>query len=179
MNKTAEQHLNDLTESSPLNFSGLLYYLASKDIKLESYIFPYNYHFAVAMATEQAIFLNDERVSEFSDDSLFHILLHEVGHYLRTRKIGVGEMDEEVSRIETGASFLNHVINEEKIAERFASIMFYRLNKLKDNSQARINFSSYRFTNMMEDYTNRMFKELKASGLKYSEFFNNSLNIKK
>ena len=176
---TSEKYLNILTETSHLNFNGLLEYLTVNNIKLESYSFPDAYKFGVAMATEQAIYLNDERVSEFGDSSIFHILLHEVGHYLRIRKIGVGQLDDEIGSIETGVVFMNYFINEEKIAERFASLMYYRLNKQIDNSFCRINVNSYQFTDAMKAYTDKMFKELKASGLKYSEFFNNSLNIKK
>ena len=126
--KSAEEHINAISKRSDLNFNGLLEFMESNDIKLDSYAFPSKYSFGIAMATELGISLNDTRIVEFGDISLFHILLHEAGHFLRIKRIGVGQMDDEIGKIDTAEEYMNYLVTEEKVAERFATIMYYKLN---------------------------------------------------
>jgi len=79
----------------------------------------------LAMTTFDGIFIDVDRI--VNDKMLYFIILHETAHYKRMCKIGKTNVLSNLS-LENFEDFSNHVIYEELLADRYGSIMFYKLN---------------------------------------------------
>lgn len=64
----------------------------------------------------------------FGDKFIFYIILHETAHFKRIQKLGRNEMLGRLSNSNYNR-FLDHVFEEEVIADRYATRLFYRFNK--------------------------------------------------
>lgn len=82
----------------------------------------------MGMATYQKAFFDLYRLDKTDDQMVFFVILHEYCHVLKIERIGKEGMISQLSN-ENFDEFLNHIINEEIIADRFASIMYYSYNR--------------------------------------------------
>jgi predicted metalloprotease len=82
----------------------------------------------MGMATYRKVYFDMSRLGEVDDQLVFFVILHEYCHVLKIEKIGKEEMINQLSN-ENFDEFLNHIITEEILADRFASIMYYHYNK--------------------------------------------------
>jgi hypothetical protein len=84
---------------------------------------------AAGIATYDCIYIDSTSFDfRFPDFMLYFIILHEMAHYKRLRKYGKQHFIKELSNDNYDELF-EHVINEEILADRYASRVFYKLNK--------------------------------------------------
>lgn len=82
----------------------------------------------VGLATYQKAYFDMNKL-RFGDDQLvFFVILHEYCHVLKIEKVGKEGMIKSLSTNELEL-FIEHIIYEEILADRFACLMFYLLNK--------------------------------------------------
>jgi hypothetical protein len=82
----------------------------------------------MGMATYRKAYFDLGRLVQADDQMVFFVILHEYCHVLKIERIGKDGMINQLAT-ENFDEFLNHIINEEIIADRFASIMYYSYNK--------------------------------------------------
>lgn len=84
---------------------------------------------AAGFAALNTIYLDFDLIdSHQQDDVLFHIILHEIGHYKRIQKMGKEKLFELLS-LSDFEDFCAAVIKEEIFADRYGCAMFYHFNK--------------------------------------------------
>ena len=82
----------------------------------------------MGMATYRKAYFDLGRLDETDDQLLFFVILHEYCHVLKIERLGKDNMINQLST-NNFDEFLNHIINEEIVADRFASMMYYCYNK--------------------------------------------------
>lgn len=82
----------------------------------------------MGMATYRKAYFDLGRLDETDDQLVFFVILHEYCHVLKIERLGKDGMINQLST-DNFDDFLNHIINEEIVADRFASIMYYSYNK--------------------------------------------------
>lgn len=82
----------------------------------------------MGMATHKKAFFDLDRLEKTDDQMVFFVILHEYCHVLKIERLGKEGMINQLAS-ENFDEFLNHIINEEIVADRFASIMYYTYNK--------------------------------------------------
>ena len=94
-----------------------------------------NYYMAdlngpLGMATFDGVYININSFEKRSLDEkiLFFVILHETGHMKRMQKMGKEYVLSNLSNPEFD-KFFNHVIEEELIADKYASLVYFILNK--------------------------------------------------
>jgi hypothetical protein len=80
----------------------------------------------LAMATFYGVYIDFSRV--MNPKLMFFIILHETAHIKRMRKLGKEEILRNLS-LEDFDAFFEHVVQEEQIADRYASYIYQKLNK--------------------------------------------------
>lgn len=83
---------------------------------------------ALGLTTLDGIYLDMNMMLHFGDRLMFFIILHEIAHYKRIMKYGGNWLIEKLS-IADYETFLNGIYEEEIIADRYACLAFYRLNR--------------------------------------------------
>ena len=82
----------------------------------------------MGMATYKKAYFDLGRLEDTDDQLAFFVILHEYCHVLKIDRIGKQGMIDQLSN-EKFDIFMNHIISEEIIADRFASLMYYYYNK--------------------------------------------------
>lgn len=109
---------------SDLNFKGLINHLNDSDI-----VFKNNrLRNACGMTTFECIYIDIEALKwGFSDELVFFIFLHEMGHYKRIIKYGKNFFIGHLSN-NNKTSLFEYLMLEEDIADRYASHLYNKLN---------------------------------------------------
>lgn len=89
----------------------------------------------MGIATFDAIYLDMEKFEQYTSESRYFVILHEMAHGLRIKKLGKAWLIGRLSLPEFD-EFANAVIHEEIIADRYACRMIYRLIKYNYPRQA-------------------------------------------
>jgi hypothetical protein len=82
---------------------------------------------AVGMTTLDAIHLDLNKLMHQTDSMIYFIILHEIGHHKKMMKVGRGETIRKLSS-DNFEEFTLNMINEEILADRYASRLFYKFN---------------------------------------------------
>ena len=115
--------LNDV--DSTLNFKSLIEFMESTKINFIDNTIRGNY----GIATYDAIYLNINLIDNRLDDkTMFFVILHEIAHYKRMQLIGKNGVIESFSNKDFDM-FSEHIIFEEILADRYGSLVYYKLNK--------------------------------------------------
>ncbi len=124
ISENLKQHLLERDAKSVLEFGQLVKLLDDSEYEFIGCTL----NGPTGMATYRKAYF-DLELLELNDDQLvFFVILHEYCHVLKIDKIGKAEMINQLSS-EDFDEFLNHIIDEEILADRFASIMYYYYNK--------------------------------------------------
>lgn len=149
--------------SEKYNFIGLYHFIIDNDIAIEFVEFRIQ---ALGMAAYDKVYIHKNAAFNIDDDLFFHVISHEIGHYLSFRKYGHQFHLDRLSSNDWDV-FFNHVIHEEIFADKFASLLYFRLNGhiydgLKQNLHKKERQSDYAilarenlfgvYTNDIEDY---------------------------
>jgi hypothetical protein len=171
-------YLKNLSEHSILNFVGLIQLIESEQIPIIAHDFPTEYSGALGATNEVGIYLNFHRLTNFGQVDIFHVILHEIGHYLRVRKEGADNINKTIASYTTVTEMNDHLIYEERFAEKYATLTYYKLNSKLDSSQIRLNFKNVNFFNGGLSYAKFLLTELQNTGLTFFDYSRHALNIK-
>ena len=83
------EFLKEISEDKRLNFDGLIQLIESEKIPMTFHVFPDPYTRALGATSDDGVLLN-YRAKYLPKTDLYHLILHEIGHYLRVRKKGGG-----------------------------------------------------------------------------------------
>lgn len=122
---TFENFLNEKTKSTGLNFNSILDITNELNVNFKDK----NLYKCLGLATFYGLYYDRAKFSEHNiDDKLImFILLHEIAHYKRYTKLGKEFYIEELS-IKDYDEFCESILYEEVFADRWARLMFYKLN---------------------------------------------------
>jgi len=124
----------------------------------------------LGVATYSGIFLDMEKFRNYTDDSKFFVILHEIAHGKRIKKFGKKWVIGRLS-LEDFDEFVAGIIHEEILADRYAS---YVLFKLTGYSFPRQMTQQLHFPEKQEDYKRLirpLFGMVKYSEEKYDQLF--------
>jgi len=124
ISKNLKEHLLNRTKLNGLDFISLVQFLENSEFefigtKLAG---------ALGMATYRKAFFNLERLEVEDDQLVYFVMLHEYCHVLKVNKLGKEEMIKQLST-DNFNEFMNHMIGEEILADRFGSLMYFKMNK--------------------------------------------------
>lgn len=125
--------------NSDLNFKGLINHLNDSGITFKNN----RLRNASGMTTFECIYIDIEALKwGFSDELVFFIFLHEMGHYKRILKYGKIHTLNNLS-INDETSLYEYLMTEEDVADRYALHIYYKLNNKKTPSYIIEMLSSY------------------------------------
>ena len=84
----------------------------------------------VGLSTLYGIYFDLKRLDEQPDNLKCFIILHELAHVKRIKKLGKNKVISDLSETNFDL-FCDKVINEEIIADRYASLLYFKLTKKK------------------------------------------------
>jgi len=114
-----------LKRKGDVDFSLLLKFMKESGIRFENRRLRDVY----GIATYHTIYLDVEKlVNDFNTNMIWHIILHEIAHFKRIKKIGKDNVIKMLSS-EDFDEFCNHIIGEEIIADRYSCFVYYIFNK--------------------------------------------------
>lgn len=150
--------------SDRYNFNGLYQFIVDNNIPIEFVRFNVS---ALGMASFNKVYIKKDLLYCDVDLNLyFMVIAHEIGHYLSYKKYGLEYHLDRLSSTDWNY-FYEHIIHEEIFAEKFACILYYKLNKhvyygyrqdlhLKENRREYKKLTKKhlfkRYTNDVEDY---------------------------
>lgn len=106
-----------------LDFRILLDIAEANEIEIE--VTPVSGNYGVA--TPYGIYLSPELFTLEDYEEIYYIILHEIAHYLRIQKLGFDTHLKNLS-VDNFPDFWTYILDEEKIADRWASYIFYKVN---------------------------------------------------
>ena len=119
-----EQLLKE-TEGSDLNFDKLLQMIEDENIPMFNAVLGNRMY---GLATKDGIYVNIlEIVHRSGYDLLYFTILHEIAHYKRLLVYSKEELFNKILESDE-ATYINHTINEEVIADRYGRLIFRILN---------------------------------------------------
>lgn len=120
--------LKRLDGQSDLNFLGILEMIKDIQIPVNSVKLRGQY----GLATIYGLYFDFEMLHEKPNnfEFIYYAFLHEIAHYKRINKIGSDYFIESLSTNSLN-DYLNFLLNEELIADRWARLIFYKLNGKK------------------------------------------------
>lgn len=83
----------------------------------------------LAIATSSGVLINTSLLDRIDDKFVFFVLLHETAHMKRIKKMGKAEMIRNLS-LEDFTEFMEHILYEEVLADRYACKLFFTFNKV-------------------------------------------------
>ncbi len=123
---------------------------------------------AIGLATFDGIYLDIKKFNTYPNSVLFFVILHEIAHYKRFIRFGKAYMVKMIS-IDDFDIFFDYVVNEEMTADRYASFIYYKMNKEKYPKQ---------YTQQLDDsYKKEQYKPI--AKLLFGVVDNNEENYKK
>lgn len=122
--KNLKDHLISRSTKSDLNFLKLVEILEGSKYEFigTTLIGP------VGLATLGKAYFDMTSLVLKDDQYVFFVILHEFAHIKKIEKIGKDGMIKQLSTNDF-YSFIDHILNEEILADRFGCLMFYHLNK--------------------------------------------------
>lgn len=81
----------------------------------------------LGIATADCVYLDLKNIKKYSPSLLFFIILHETAHYKRIQKMGKSTVIEMLS-LEDFDAFCEHVIYEERVADRYGCLIYKTMN---------------------------------------------------
>jgi len=162
MDKNLKKFLNKLGEESSLNFKALIKLIEDGNIPIIAYGISGG---PVGIAFHNKILVDILGLYNMGYKMSYFTILHEIGHYLRLKK----HPKNHIINLYKGdfQPFIDDVIYEELFADRFANLVYYKLNKqrlgyyqFRANDNNRINQYTERIrplfnmVNTKEDYNN-------------------------
>jgi len=176
-NKLQEVFKED--KNRPLNIDGLIRLMEESDIE---YLMA-DLNGPMGMATFNAVYINFNVISKYVTINkstehlkmLYFIILHETAHFKRIRKMGKDVMLKNLSLSDFN-EFSEHIINEEVFADKYASIIYYKLNKFiypKDYTQRLDNQQN---KERYKEKTRSYFNVIQNDETKYNNFVNKFIN---
>lgn len=113
-------------KESKLDWKGLLDYMESTGIDYQNK----KLRGPWGIATFYCIFLDMDMICRYDDKLLYFIILHETSHYKRIIKKGGKDGVIKTLSEEDFDVFFNSVVEEEIVADRYASLLYYQFNKI-------------------------------------------------
>jgi len=107
------------------NFKKLLEFMEASGIDFKDRKIKFN---TLGVATMYGLFINSEELNRYNDSIIFYVILHEIAHYKRIQKMGKEALIKALSA-ENFETFFEHVVGEEIIADRYASLLYLWFNK--------------------------------------------------
>lgn len=163
--------------------NGLIKLIEDNEIPVRFHIFPFPYNEASAATSHEGIFINQLKMRYFSHSETppawcsneVHIILHEIGHFLHIKKIGHDNINSAIRNLKDYKGFFNHILEEERFAERFARLAYYKLRGLVDSTNVRLNLDDEYYIQRALHYANYVYNELVKSKLDFFEYTKKSL----
>ena len=177
---TFQSHVKTFPENTKieLNIKGLIQLVKDNKIKVKFCEFPSQFSNALGAAHPNCILFNYPYLKGFHPINQYHVILHEIGHYLRIHRIGADNVNRKIAEYTLLPEFLEHLLEEERFAEKYASMTYYRLNGFLDNSEVRFNFNNPRLLANITSYAKQLHTDLSESGLLFFDYSKKLLNIK-
>lgn len=123
IDQTIIDKVQELNEN--LNFNKLLEFMSDTGITYKNK----RLKGPLGIATYDCVYLDLNNILRYSPNFLYFIILHETAHHKRMIAMGKSKLIELLSISEFN-SFVEHVIEEEMIADRYGRYMFYKFNKI-------------------------------------------------
>jgi|AntRauMFilla1563_2_1112583.scaffolds.fasta_scaffold00263_7 hypothetical protein len=126
--KNFKNYLLEKDADTNYNFRGVLDIIREKNISVKSN----KLSFGLGLATIFGIYIDIDKLESdyrLTDEIRMYIILHEIGHYVRMKKLGEDNILDKMSRPDF-EHFFQGIIEEEIFADRWASIMYYKLNRV-------------------------------------------------
>jgi len=163
---TFEKFLNEKTKLTGLKFNSILDITDELDVSFQDK----KLHNSLGLATLYGLYYDSIKFSKHNiDDKLImFILLHEIAHYKRMVKLGKEFYLKELS-IDDYDEFCESILYEEVFADRWARLMFYKLNN---------ELYPIEMTQQLELNYNRIIYK-KSCNFIFGEIKNNEENYKK
>ena len=119
------EFLKEMDDKSDLNFSSVFNILEESNITIDNSVL----NDGLGLATLYGLHIDVDKIrsKHLPHDLIFFIILHEIAHYKRMLKFGKERYIKLLSRSDF-ESFFDGLIDEEVFADRWASLMFYKLN---------------------------------------------------
>lgn len=111
------------SKTSELNFKTLINFLSHSKYRFIGA----KLRESLGLATTNTAYLDLKYLDDEDDKNIFFTILHEYAHLLKISKMGKDKMVENFSTDDLDL-FVNHIIEEEIFADRFARFYFYHLN---------------------------------------------------
>jgi len=124
INKALKKHLLKRSENSNLNFSGLVEFLENSEYQFSgAYL-----RGAAGLAIKNKGYFNIKIFEREIPQFIFFVILHE---YCHIKRIDVMSEETMITYLtdENQDRLCDHVIGEEILADRFASLLYYHFNK--------------------------------------------------
>ena len=141
LSKTLKEHLLIRAENSNLKFDDLITCLDESPFSFVAS----ELEGVVGLATHKLAYFDIEKLSDCDDRKVFFVILHEYCHVLKIERMGKDGMIAKLGGDDYD-EFVEHIVEEEILADRFGRLMFYGYNKES--------FPAYR-TQQLEDRHNR------------------------
>jgi len=109
--------------TTTLNFNALVKFMEESEIEFIGC----GLRNALGMATGDKVRINIGGIGGTYDDALFFVILHEYCHSIRINRMGKKVLIEALST-EDFDEFVDHVVGEEILADRYGSRMFFKFN---------------------------------------------------
>lgn len=84
---------------------------------------------AIGLCTDYCVYLDFNKLTQLNDKIMYFVILHETAHYKRMQKMGGKDWVISNLSIKDFDAFCESIITEEIIADRFASYVYFLLNK--------------------------------------------------
>ncbi len=107
-----------------LNFDGLLVLMRDSGLYFEKRCL----NNALGLATFDCIYLDLDVLNLYKDEFIYFVVLHEIAHGKRIRKMGKEGLIKNMIEPDLGI-FSNHILSEEIFADRYACFNYRLLNK--------------------------------------------------
>lgn len=176
--RTVKDYLKEMSSNTDLNVDGLLDIIKNNRIPIKFHEFPQTIP-AAALTLDKGIYLNSDVFGvKYSKSGQYHIILHEIGHYLRLKKLGKKNFESKIKSCTTHVDYYQHILFEEMFAEKFAALTYYKLNGSRDESGIRVNFRNGG-AQQIYMYTKYAFKDIESIiKVGYFNYHKQMVNIK-
>lgn len=161
-----------------LNYDALMAFIGDNEIPMKMFEFPSTFDDALGGTYPNGIILNYYRFKKLHPRDQYHIILHEIGHYLRINKNGVDAINNRIAQLTKYEDFFDYLFEEEKFAEKFATTTYYAWHKEIDKSIMRFDFNNGRFIGCIKSYARHLHTELIKSGMTFFEYTTKQFKIK-
>lgn len=112
-------------KDSELKFSLLIKFMEESGIIFKNHKLTGLY----GIASHYGVYLDIDKLDkDYNNRMIYQIILHEIGHCKRIKKIGKDNVIKFLSN-DNFDEFCSHIIDEEIIADRYACFVYYLLNK--------------------------------------------------